>query len=59
MVGQGLIAGASNVLIDFHPRPETALCDGPQALTLDKLPVLLAYVRRVRAAYESLPALFA
>lgn len=54
VVAQGLIAGADCVLIDFHPKPEAALCDGPQALTLDKLPVLLEYVRRSRAAYDSL-----
>jgi len=58
VVGQGIIAGATNVLIDFHPKPETALCDGPQALTLDRLPVLLEYTRRVRAAYETLGELF-
>jgi 3-deoxy-7-phosphoheptulonate synthase len=57
VVAQGVIAGATNVLIDFHPRPESALCDGPQALTLDKLPVLLEYTRRVRSCYEQLTAL--
>ena len=57
VVGQGVIAGATNVLIDFHPKPETALCDGPQALTLDKLPVLLEYTQRVRSCYEQLSAL--
>jgi 3-deoxy-7-phosphoheptulonate synthase len=57
VVGQALIAGATNVLIDFHPRPETALCDGPQALTLDKLGVLLEYTKRARAAYEQLKQL--
>lgn len=40
------------VLIDFHPAPEQALCDGPQALTLDQLPRLISYVQRVRSAYE-------
>ncbi|MEV5575403.1 3-deoxy-7-phosphoheptulonate synthase, partial [Spirillospora sp. NPDC052269] len=25
--------GADGVIIDVHPHPETALCDGPQALT--------------------------
>jgi 3-deoxy-7-phosphoheptulonate synthase len=53
VAGQGLIAGASSVLIDVHPRPQEALCDGPQALRLDQLPVFLRYVRRVRAAYEA------
>lgn len=52
VVGQGIIAGANMVLIDFHPHPSQALCDGPQALTLDQLPVFLRYVERVRAAYD-------
>jgi 3-deoxy-7-phosphoheptulonate synthase len=49
---QGVIAGATSVLIDFHPRPESALCDGPQALRLEQLPRFLNYVRSIRAAYE-------
>ncbi len=52
--GQGLIAGASMVLVDFHPDPRHALCDGPQALTLDYLPGFLDYVKTVRSTYESL-----
>jgi 3-deoxy-7-phosphoheptulonate synthase len=51
VVGQGIIAGATNVLVDFHPHPEKALCDGPQALLPDKLPRLKAYIDRVRATY--------
>jgi len=51
--GQGLIVGASMVLVDFHPDPRHALCDGPQALTLDYLPRFLDYVKTVRAAYEA------
>ena len=31
-----LAAGADGVIIDVHPSPETALCDGPQALTGDE-----------------------
>jgi 3-deoxy-7-phosphoheptulonate synthase len=30
-------AGADAVMIDVHPDPRTALCDGPQALTGDEL----------------------
>ncbi len=56
VTGQGLIAGASMVLIDFHPEPEKALCDGPQALRLEQLPRFLSYVRRVREAYEDVTA---
>ena len=56
VTGQGLVAGASMVLVDVHPEPETALCDGPQALRLPELPRFLAYVRAIRAAYESAAA---
>ncbi len=52
VIGQGIITGASMALIDFHPRPEVALCDGPQALTLDQLPRLLRYAETVRTAYN-------
>jgi 3-deoxy-7-phosphoheptulonate synthase len=52
VVGQGVIAGASMVLIDFHPAPQTALCDGPQALSPAELPRLLRYIETVRHAFE-------
>ncbi len=58
VTGQGLIAGASNVLVDFHPCPEKALCDGPQAMTLDQLPFFLEYVRRVRNTWQELVSLY-
>lgn len=54
VIGQGVIAGASMVLVDFHPKPETALCDGPQALTLAQISDLQRYVGTVREAYEKL-----
>jgi 3-deoxy-7-phosphoheptulonate synthase len=54
VIGQGIIAGATSVLVDFHPHPGAALCDGPQALTLDKLPILVEYAQRVRKTYEEL-----
>ncbi|WP_338865808.1 3-deoxy-7-phosphoheptulonate synthase [Myxococcus stipitatus] len=50
-IGQGLIAGASMVLVDFHPNPEAALCDGPQALRLEQLAALQRYTQIVREAY--------
>jgi 3-deoxy-7-phosphoheptulonate synthase len=56
-LGQGIVAGATSVLIDFHPQPAQALCDGPQALKLDHLPLLIAYVKRLRAAYEDVISL--
>jgi 3-deoxy-7-phosphoheptulonate synthase len=35
-----LAAGADGVIVDVHPHPETALCDGPQALMDDDLALL-------------------
>jgi 3-deoxy-7-phosphoheptulonate synthase len=52
VTAQGIIAGANMVLIDFHPTPEKALCDGPQALGLADLPHLVEDVRLVRETYE-------
>lgn len=33
----GLAAGADGLIVDVHPHPEQALCDGPQALFGDSL----------------------
>jgi len=49
---QGIVAGANMVLVDFHPAPQKALVDGPQALRLDELPIFLEDVRIAREAYE-------
>ncbi len=53
VTAQGVIAGANMVLVDFHPKPEEALCDGPQALLLEELPRLIEDVRIVREAYQA------
>jgi 3-deoxy-7-phosphoheptulonate synthase len=52
VTAQGVVAGANMVLIDVHPHPEQALCDGPQALLLDELPAFLEDVAIARHAYE-------
>ena len=52
VTAQGVIAGANMVLVDVHPRPESALCDGPQALLLDELPAFVDDVAIARRAYE-------
>jgi len=51
VTAQGVVAGANAVLVDFHPRPEQALCDGPQALLLEELPGFLEDLAIVREAY--------
>jgi len=30
--GKAIAVGADGIIVDVHPHPETALCDGPQAL---------------------------
>ena len=58
VTAQGIVTGANMVLVDFHPKPEEALCDGPQALTLDELEHFLADAQLVRSAYEERLKLF-
>ena len=52
VTAQGVIAGANMVLTDFHPDPDRALVDGPQALHMDELGPYLEDVRIAREAYE-------
>ena len=54
---QGVIAGANMVLVDFHPAPNRALVDGPQALLLEELPHFLEDIQIAREAYEKRVAL--
>jgi 2-dehydro-3-deoxyphosphooctonate aldolase (KDO 8-P synthase) len=43
-------AGADGVFLEFHPRPDEALCDGPSALPLEAAEDLLAQLKAVHAA---------
>jgi 3-deoxy-7-phosphoheptulonate synthase len=54
---QGVIAGANMVLVDFHPSPQQALVDGPQALLLEELPHFLEDVQIAHEAYLKRAAL--
>jgi len=58
VTAQGLIAGANMVLVDFHPHPEQALCDGPQALRFDELSTFIEDAQIARDAYERRLKLF-
>ena len=42
-------AGADGVIVEVHPCPEDAVCDGPQALHADQFP---EYLRKLEAAAE-------
>ena len=50
---QGVVAGANMILADFHPKPEEALVDGPQALHMDELAWFLEDIGIARQAYEA------
>lgn len=50
---QGVVAGANMVLVDFHPKPEKALVDGPQALLMSELPAFLEDVRLCHQLWQS------
>ena len=51
VTAQGVVAGANMVLVDFHPEPDRALVDGPQALLLGELAHFLEDVNIAREAY--------
>ncbi len=43
-------AGADGLIIEVHPHPDQALCDGPQQIRTDRFAALMESVRRVAAA---------
>jgi 3-deoxy-7-phosphoheptulonate synthase len=43
----GVAVGAAGLIIEVHPRPAEALCDGAQALTTDQYLALVSEVRRI------------
>jgi 3-deoxy-7-phosphoheptulonate synthase len=57
VTAQAVVAGANMVLVDVHPHPTEALCDGPQALHLSELELLLKDIAIARSAYEQRRAL--
>jgi 3-deoxy-7-phosphoheptulonate synthase len=42
-------AGADGIIVEVHPEPEQAICDGPQALRTETFP---EYVRQIEAAAQ-------
>ena len=48
---QGVVVGANMILVDFHPNPTKALCDGPQALLMHELPHFIEDMNLVRETY--------
>ena len=48
----GVAAGADGLLIEVHDRPEEALSDGPQSLTLDGFAETMETVAKIAAALD-------
>ncbi len=56
LIKAGIAVGADGIIVDVHPRPEVALCDGPQALVKDDIVQLReTVVRYAEAAERTLP----
>lgn len=62
MARAAVVAGADGLIVEVHPSPEHALCDGPQALHADRFAAWVADVRRcidlmgkVMSGSESVP----
>ncbi len=47
-----LAAGADGVMVEVHPSPEEAWCDGPQSLNLQAFSDLMAKIRPIAAVLE-------
>ena len=45
-----IAAGADGLLVEVHPTPDTALCDGAQSLTIESFGACMDAIRQVAAA---------
>jgi 3-deoxy-7-phosphoheptulonate synthase len=51
VAAQGIVTGANGIIVDFHPNPAEALCDGPQALLMSELEHFIRDTELVRKTY--------
>lgn len=51
-----IAAGAHGLLIEVHPNPDLAKCDGPQSLTFENFDNLMTQVRAVTGSLAETPA---
>ncbi len=52
VAAQGVIAGANMILVECHPEPESAWCDGHQSLTFRELEQFMQDVEIVQEAFR-------
>lgn len=50
MARAAVAVGADGVMVEVHPSPSTALCDGPQSLNLENFVYLMEEVNKIAAA---------
>lgn len=50
MARAAIAAGADGLLVEIHPSPSEALCDGPQSLTPENFGAMMSEVRQIAAA---------
>lgn len=55
MARAGIAAGAHGIIVETHPDPERALCDGPQALTFSDLNQMVQEIRMIAPAVKMRP----
>jgi len=58
MARGGVAAGADGLLVDVHPYPERALCDGPQALLFNMFRKMVEEVRAIDRIIKHRPEVF-
>ena len=52
LIRSAIAVGADGLIVDVHPQPETALCDGPQALVRDDIEALSSTIHRFAHAAD-------
>lgn len=52
LAAAGIAAGADGLIIEVHDRPDEALSDGPQSLTLDGFDTVMSRIRKVAGAMD-------
>jgi 3-deoxy-7-phosphoheptulonate synthase len=52
MAKAAVAAGADGLIMEVHYRPDEALCDGPQSLSLDEFSLLMPALKRIAAAVD-------
>src|SRR6476646_11990706 len=51
-----IAAGADGLILEVHPDPDAALCDGSQTITLDTLGTISAQVAAMHSVLNGVPA---